>query len=135
MYFETDIIKNKNTVNKIIKYCGGNTEKLKDWLKEIENKSISSLEELKEYPLKRNYKFVFSKEEAPNLDKLIKMKLRDNYLEKCEICSLENLLSMLNDEILDLNKEDISYEDNIEWIGNCKEELIKLKVGSICIDW
>ncbi|MCC0662450.1 hypothetical protein [Clostridioides sp. ZZV15-6597] len=135
MYFETDIIKNKNAVNKIIKYCGGNTEKLEDWLKEIENKNINSLEELREYPLKRNYIFVFSKEEAPNLNKLIKIKLRENYLEKHEVCSLENLLSMLNDEIVDLSKSDISYEDNIEWIENCKKELIKLKVGSICIDW
>ncbi len=33
MYFETDIIKNKNAVNKIIKYCGGNTEKLEDLVK------------------------------------------------------------------------------------------------------
>ncbi len=135
MYFETNIIKNKNTINQMIEYCGGNTKKLENWLKELENKSINNLEELKEYPLKRNYTFVFSKKEAPNLNKLIEIKLRDNYLEKREICSLENLLSMLNDEILDLNKEDIYYEDNIEWIENCKKELIKLKVGSICIDW
>ncbi|WP_227451871.1 hypothetical protein [Clostridioides sp. ES-S-0108-01] len=64
--------------------------------------------------MKRNYIFMFSKEEAPNLNKLIKIKLRENYLEKHEICSLENLLSILNDEIVDLSKSDISYEDNIE---------------------
>ncbi|MCC0645396.1 hypothetical protein KGF41_14110 [Clostridioides sp. ZZV14-6150] len=135
MYFEIDIIKNKNIINQIIECCGGSTRRLEDWLKEMENKNINNLEELKEYPLKRNYIFVFSKEEAPNLNKLIKIKLRENYLEKHEVCSLENLLSMLYDEVIDFNKDDISYEDNIEWIENCKKELIKLKVGSVCIDW
>ncbi|MCC0678237.1 MULTISPECIES: hypothetical protein [unclassified Clostridioides] len=134
MHFNTDIIENKDIINEIINYCGG-VLKLEDWVKEVENRVINNMKELEKYPLKRNYMFRFSKEESPNLSKLIEIKLRDNYLEKREICSLENLLSMLNDEILDLNKEDIYYEDNIEWIENCKKELIKLKVGSICIDW
>ncbi|HGM3507347.1 TPA: hypothetical protein ACKOR7_001923 [Clostridioides difficile] len=39
MYFEIDIIKNKNIINQIIECCGGTTRRLEDWLKEMENRN------------------------------------------------------------------------------------------------
>ncbi|MCC0642227.1 hypothetical protein [Clostridioides sp. ES-S-0049-03] len=134
MHFNTDIIENKDIINEIIKYCGG-VLKLEDWVKEVENIVINNIKELEKYPLKRNYMFRFSKEESPNLSKLIDKKLYDNDISKYQICNLENFLDMLKEESEELIEEDIYYEDKVEWIENCKKELIKLKLGSICIDW
>ncbi|MCC0705120.1 hypothetical protein IC213_18855 [Clostridioides sp. ES-S-0049-02] len=134
MRFNTDIVENKDIINEIINYCGG-VLKLEDWVKEVENRVINNIKELEKYPLKRNYMFRFSKEESSNLSKLIDKKLYDNDISKYQICDLEKFLDMLKEESEELNKEDFYYEDKVGWIENCKKELIKLKLGSVCIDW
>lgn len=120
MYLSTSNMK------ELVEFCGGDSIMVEEWIKETRNKSITTIEELQEYPFKKDFSSMFrsDNEEIPHLTKMIReLYDRDRY-ERHEIIFLS--------DILDIMDEDGYGEDER---ANIQNDLIKIKFGSMCYDW
>lgn len=54
----------------LVSFCGGNPNKVEEWNANIENNTPKTIQELKRYPLKKDFSYLLSEKEAPNFKRV-----------------------------------------------------------------
>lgn len=116
----------KNNMIDLVSFCGGDTSKIEEWIKQEENREPKTIEELEKYPFKNNYSWVIRKEESAILHHLLMDRWYDG--NRYETITLNDIL-----ERLEYGLEEYDYEQ--EEVDEIHKELIRMKFGSMVYDW
>lgn len=112
----------KETIEDLVKFCGGDIALIDKWREDVENREITTIEELINYPFKEDYCYIVREGVAPKLYDLLMNKLYDG--NRYETIDLDEVLERM---------EYFNYsESEVEEIH---QELISLKFGSMEYDW
>lgn len=112
-------------VKEIIEYCGGDINKLDEFITNESNKEIKTLADLEKCNTLKNYSSVIDSKEYP-----ITYKYLIDYVRwsKHDTVYLDTIIANIQDNWL---WEDGGYIDKDRLV----QELIDLKFGSMCYDW
>lgn len=109
-------------LEELVNFCGGDTEKISNYILKLYNEDIKTIKDLSVNPIKNNYAFLIDKNKAPIFyDTYIKN--RDDY-ERYQTITIDDILEHLEYGVID---------ENI--IEGLTKELIDIRFGSMIYDW
>lgn len=117
---------NINNMKELVKFCGGDPTMVEGWIEETKNKTITTIEELKDHPFKTDFGWMFRSDnkDVPYLAKMVRDLYYEERYERHEIIFLNDIL-----DIMDADE----YSENER--TNIQNDLIKIKFGTMCYDW